>query len=264
MGLILKRYAVFLSTLCLVLATSGCALSKKIDHIKLKRQQRAEALLSFEKQFKSYRTIGMVEADVSVNELLAGGEREPIEEWSSAVRKNLTDVVVKEFTKRSVTLKPVSFNKETGGELREAYWLYRAINANFREENDDYKKLSLCNDDFPCPDYAIGQIEGFLKKERVDLLLFIFAENEIETEARKQARETSKVTSVLSHVFAPPWRLGFSPLRKPGAFVGMTMIDKTGTVIWHGSDDEDMVDLRNPQAADKMAKEILEKLFRRE
>ncbi|HEY6012187.1 MAG TPA: hypothetical protein VIX18_12045, partial [Nitrospirota bacterium] len=69
MGLISNRSAVFLLTLCLVLVTSGCAISKKLDEMKLKRQQRLEAVLEFENQFKSYRTIGMVEPDVFVNEL---------------------------------------------------------------------------------------------------------------------------------------------------------------------------------------------------
>jgi hypothetical protein len=261
MGLILKRYAVFLSTLCLVLATSGCALSKKIDHIKLKRQQRAEALLSFEKQFKSYRTIGMVEADVFVSELLAGGELEPNPEWSSDVKKHLTPLVVQEFSKKGVAVKPVGFDKETAGDLHDAYCMYQAVNENFRDVNDDYKKLPLCNEDFPCFDYTIGPIEGFLKKEKVDLLLFVFAVNEIETEARREARKSSHVSAAFSHMFGTG---GIKPLRKPGALVGMTLIDKSGEVVWHAHEEEDVVDLRTPQVTEKLAKEVIEELFERD
>ena len=261
MGLILKRYAVFLSTLCLVLAASGCALSKKIDHIKLKRQQRAEALLSFEKQFKSYRTIGMVEADVFVSELLAGGELEPNLEWSNDVKKHLTSLIIQEFSKKGVAIKPVGFDKETPGDLHDAYCLYRAVNENFRDENDDYKKLPLCNENFPCFDYTIGPIEGFLKKEKVDLLLFIFAVNEIETDARKEARQSSYASTVFSHTFG----LGkVYPLRKPGALVGMTMIDRSGEVVWHAHEEENVVDLRTPPVAEKLVKEVIDELFERD
>ena len=178
MGLISNRSAVFLLTLCLVLVTSGCAISKKLDEMKLKRQQRLEAVLAFENQFRSYRTIGMVEPDVFVNELLAGGEREQNLEWSDDVKKNLSSLVIREFSKKGVVLKSVAFDKETPGDLHDAYCMYRAVNDNFRDVNDDYKKLPVCNENLPCFDYTIGPIEGLLKKENVDLLLFVYAVNE--------------------------------------------------------------------------------------
>jgi hypothetical protein len=256
-----KRHLLFIVVFCSGLLLSGCAVSKKIEHIKLKRQQRAAALLSFEKQFKSYRTIGMVEADVFVSELLAGGELEPNLEWSNAVKKHLTEVVVQELAQKGITIKPIGLDKETAGDLHDAYCLYRAVNENFRDENDDYKKLPLCNENFPCFDYTIGPIEGFLKKEKVDLLLFIFAVNEIETDARKEARKSSYVSTAFSHTFG----LGrVNPLRKPGALVGMTMIDKSGEVVWHAHEDEDVVDLRTPQVTEKLVKEVIEELFERD
>ncbi len=261
MGLILKRHVVLLSAFCLVLATSGCALSKKLDLMKLKRQQRAEALLAFEKQFRSYRTIGMVEADVSVSELLAGGELEPNPEWSNDVKKHLTSLVIQEFSKRGVAIKPVGFDKETPGDLHDAYRLYLAVNENFLDVSDDYKKLPVCNENLPCFDYTIGPIEGVLKKEKTDLLLFVFAVNEIESKARKEARQSSYASTVLSHTFG----LGkVYPLRKPGALIGMTMIGRSGEVVWHAHEDEDVVDLRTPQVTEKLVKEVIDELFERD
>lgn len=261
MRLVWKRSSLHIIVFCCIFAISGCALSRKIEQIRLKHEQRAAALREFDNRFKSLRTIGMVTADVFVNELLAGGEEEQNDEWSSVARKNITDVVAQEFTKRAFTVKAVRFDKETGKEPREAYYLYRALNENFREENDDYKRLSLCNDDFPCPDYTVGQVEEFFNKEKVDLLLFVFADDKIETAARKEARSQSQAAAAFSHIFG---RGGIHSLRKPGAFVSMTMIDKGGAVFWHGSDDDSVVDLRNPRAADEMAKKVLEKLFRSE
>lgn len=262
MGLMLKRFLVLLATLCFVLSLSGCALSKKLDQKKLERKQRREAELAFENQFKSYRTIGLVEPDVFVNELLAGGELEPNPEWSDEAKKQLTSLVIREFSKNGMVLKSVGFDKDAPGRLHDAYCMYRAVNESFRDENDAYyKKLPLCTELLPCFDYTIGSVEGLLKKENADLLLFVFAENEIETKARKEARQSSYASTVFSHAFG----MGrVNPLRKPGALIGMTLVDKNGEVIWHAHEDEDVVDLRTPQVTEALVKEVVSRLFARD
>lgn len=251
MGLMRKRRLLLVSFMCLFIFISGCGPSKK-----------RLAMNEFQNRVQSIHTIGMLPPDAGVFQLLTAGEREPMNEWTDPVGKSLSTAVAKELAARSFSVKGVSVNKETQGELEEIYYLYRAINESLHTE-DDYKKLNLCANDLACPDYSVGPIEGFLKKQNVDALLAVYGYSEVESEGRTKAREKSIVISKITF-FAP---VRILPLRNTYLYVSVALIDKSGVVLWHGgeekSDANDLKDLRSPEAVTAVVKEVVEKLFDR-
>ncbi len=136
------------------------------------------------------------------------------------------------------------------------YYLFRAISESLYW-NKTYRKLSLCSNERTCPDYSFGPIDSLLRKHNVDAILLVFGQNELETEARASARHRSRSVAFVSS-FSP---VRLAPLRNPGTYLSMALIDHTGSVLWYTSIMSGKgFDFRDPAKIEELTKKMLDRV----
>lgn len=238
------RRFLFLAVL-LVLTISGCGPS-------LKKQ----ALADYDRQVRSFKTIGVATPDILMLELSAGGVQEQIDEWRVTAVQNLSQSLNKELKAHSVNFKIIAPGRDA--EFEDIQYLNRAISESLNW-NTTYRKLSLCADERICRDYSVGTVQSILRRHNVDALLLVYGVNELETSSRTAARRRSRAASFWMGAISP---VTFAPLRNPGTYLSMALIDQSGGVLWYsGAATGKGYDLRDQTVVDNLTKRILSRIW---
>lgn len=220
---------------------------------------REQSRIDYDNQVNAIKTVGMISPDMLIYELSAGGVQEQMDEWCDAASQNFSDVVKKELNARSVNVKGITLD-ENAVDDEEIIYLFRAITDSL-QWNKTYRKLSLCEDERICKDFAFGPVDRIFNRYKVDALLMVLGYNEMETSARAKARKRSRVLSKLS-AFGP---VRFAPLRGPGTYVSMALVNRSGSVLWYGAAASNRgYDLRDPAKVGEVAKRILGRMWLKE
>jgi hypothetical protein len=243
------RFFPFLTAFCFFIVMQGCGPSL-----------REQALADFNNQVKSIKTVGVVSPDMLIYELSAGGVRELMYEWCETARGNFSNAVADELNTRSVGSRPIDFDHDKDADLEEMYYLNRAISESL-QWNTTYRKLALCADERTCPDYSFGPVEPLLKKYKVDALLMVWGQGEQETSGRASARRRSRAISILSGF----GYVRIAPIRNPGTYVSMALIDRSGSVLWYTSTRSGKgYDLRDQAKVKELTRRMLSRLWAEE
>lgn len=238
------RQLLFLAAF-LLLTASGCGSS-------LKKQ----ALADYDRQVRSFKTIGVVTPDILMLELSAGGVQEQIDEWRVTAVQNLSQSLQKELDARAVRFRTIAPGRDA--DFEDIQYLNRAISESLNW-NTTYRKLSVCADERICRDYSVGPIQNILRRHNVDALLLVYGVNELETNNRAAARRRSRAASFWIGAVAP---VTFAPLRNPGTYLSMALIDQSGAVLWYsGTATGKGYDLRNGAVVEGLTKRILSRMW---
>jgi hypothetical protein len=189
-------------------------------------------------------------------ELSAGGVQEQIDEWRVTAIQNLSRSLQKELEARTVGFRTIVPDRDA--EFEDILYLNRAISESLNW-NTTYRKLSLCADERVCRDYSVGTVQSFLRRHNVDALLLVYGINELETSSRTAARRRSRAASFWAGVVLP---VTFAPLRNPGTYLSMSLIDRSGSVLWYsGTATGKGYDLRDQAVVENLTKRILSRMW---
>jgi len=237
----MTRAAAFLGTICIVMSVSACGPSL---------QERSR--IDFDNQIKSVKTIGMLDPDMMIYELSAGGVRELMDEWVEAATQNFSTVLKKDLQGKGLKVKTIALEESSDDE--EISHLFRAITESLKW-NKTYRKLSVCENKRICKDFSLGPMDHIFNKHKIDALLLVLGVNEMETAARAKARQRSRAVSRFLRVVAP---VSISPLGGPGTYVSMALVDRNGSVLWYtGASSNRVYDLRNEAKVSEVTKRML-------
>jgi hypothetical protein len=229
----------------LFLIVSGCGSSIK-----------SQAYADYDKQVRSLRTIGVLNPDILMVEVSAGGEREEMDEWEATAVQNMTRAMSRELNARQMSMKVIAPGKDP--ELEDLYYLNRAISQSLNWNATHYK-TSLCSDERICKDYAVGPVQELLRKYKVDALLIVYGVNELETANRAAARKRSRAASFWVGMVSP---VTFAPLNNPGTYLSIALIEPSGSVLWYsGTATGRGYDLRDQAVVDNLTKRIMSRML---
>ncbi len=237
----MTKAAAVLGIICIVLGISACGPS-------LREQSR----MDFDNQIRSIKTIGMLDPDMMIYELSAGGVRELMDEWVEAATQNFSAVLKKELQGKGLKVKPIAL--EASSDDEEISYLFRAITESMKW-NKTYRNLSICEDVRICKDFSLGPLDPIFNKHKIDALLVVFGVNEMETAARTKARKRSKALTAFVRVAT---RVSISSLGGPGTYVSMALVDRNGSVLWYtGASSNRAYDLRDEVKVSEVTKRML-------
>ncbi len=209
----------------------------------------------YDRQVRSLKTIGVLTPDILMLELTAGGETERMDEWETAADQNMIRSVSRELASLKMKVKMIAPNQHP--DLPEICYLNHAISESLNW-NTTWRRYSLCTDPRVCRDYAVGQVQEILNRQQVDALLIVYGINEIESAKRASARKKSRAASFWIGVASP---VTVAPLRNPGTYLSMSLVDRDGNVLWYsGTATGKGFDLRDQAVVDTLSKRILSRL----
>ena len=227
----------------------------------------------FQEQVKQIRTVAILPSDVGVYQIDAGDVREQIAEWSAQARNNVVTALENELrTKMKAVVKIVS--EESLGQnktrLEETRALYSTVLAMI---------LLHTNPDFPRHffeeklkdfDYSLGTEVGKLANG-ADALLFLYAQDQVETTGRRAQRALGYVlygTAVTLYLGVPilleeitkRYQLHPPIIRVIGGGNGVraALVDSgTGDILWINAVGSGAgTDLRDPASARAIVSEL--------
>lgn len=216
------------------LISSGCATPPKKIHADY--GQRASTI----------RSVGVLAPDVDIYELNAGGVREKIDTWSEQGRQNFAESLREELSKRALEVKIIKLEGDFREDLEEVNDLYDFISYSFAVHTAEGPNL------FPAKhdrfDYSVGQLDGILDAYHVDSLLIVHGFDEVTTGGRKAA-------TVVGALMGIGYRPGFT-------VVNMTLVDRSGTLLWHENFTKQggASDLRNARSVKVIIRKMLASL----
>lgn len=216
-----------------------------------------QSRIDFENQIKAIKTIGILDPDMLIFELSAGGVRELMDEWISAATTNFSKVIKKELQTRGLNVKSVTL-KGGSADDEEIPYLFQAITESLRW-NKTYRNLAVCDDERICKDFSLGDVQHIFSRYKIDALLMVFGVNEMETEARAKARKRSRH---LTRLIGMSTRIYISPLGGPGTYVSMALVDKNGSVLWYtGASSGRRYDLRDEAKVKEVTNRMLGRMW---
>lgn len=115
---------------------------------------------------------GLMPCDMKFYEVTGYGVVESREDWSAIGRKNLIQALIMGFEKRGYHIKPVTGDEGTEAEIEEIQALYRSVNKSIRLHAYGPQLFPEKKKNFH---YALGPIDGLLRKLGADSLIFVHA-----------------------------------------------------------------------------------------
>lgn len=185
---------------------------------------------------RDMKTILLLEPNIKISQVSAGGVREQINEWSKLGIENVTQAMINHFNGTPIAIKVLKLDGpgNNSDEIKEILALNDAVSWSIVTHT--YNEQSL----FPTKksrfEYSLGSLEAFLKKSGADALLMIRGEDEIAT--------TGKIALNALSV------LGGGTGRLERTYMWASLAGKNGDILWfnikvHGLGS----DLRNRESA---------------
>lgn len=189
----------------------------------------------------SIHTVGLIQPEIRIYELSAGGMQEQRDDWSAAGKANVTRGILGAFEERKIAVKPIPAEESRKEEVEDVQALYRAVVLSILLHSDGRNAFPAERRRF---DFTLGSLETLLDAFGVDALLFVYGRDEISTGGRK-------TLAVLGLAAGVVFRPGISVL-------GIGLVDRSGEVLWFNSEaSAGRTDFRDPESASKFTRELL-------
>jgi len=200
----------------------------------------------------NYRLIVM-QPDISVGLLTAGGAVEPNEEWTNRARDNVLKAIVAQQTGRGGETTVAATRAEAGGDpaqVSDLINLHSAVGNSIKLHKYFGLTLPTKKDRF---DWSLGdEAVAFGAATHNDYALFLHAEDSFSSGGRV-AVQIAGMLSCLAGVCVAP--AGGQQL----AFASLVDL-KTGKVVWYNVLVSEVGDIRTPDGATKMVNTLLDKM----
>lgn len=200
----------------------------------------------------NYRLIVM-QPDISVGVLTAGGAIEPHEQWTNQARENVLKALVAQQAGRGGQTKVAATREATGGDpamVNDLMWLHQAVGRSIQLHKYAMYPLPTKKDRF---DWTLGEkAVAFGKTAQYDYALFLHAEDSFSSGGRVALQVAGFLTCMVGVCVAPA---GGQQV------VFASLVDlKTGQVVWFNVLASSIGDIRSPEGAEKMVSTLLDKM----
>lgn len=200
----------------------------------------------------NYRLIVM-QPDISVGVLTAGGAVEPNEDWTNQARKNVLEAIATQQAGRGGVTKVAQSREDAGGdpaEVADLINLHNAVGTSIKLHKYLGLALPTKKDRF---DWTLGDdAVKFGAATQYDYALFLHAEDSFTSGGRAALQVAGLLTCVIGVCVMPAGG-------QQVAFA--TLVDlKTGQVVWFNFLASSVGDIRTPDGAKKMVDALLDKM----
>lgn len=224
----------------LILMLSGCAVTRQV------------ADNGFRPPKGDYRLI-VVQPDISVGILTAGGAIEPQEEWTNQARANVLKALTAQQSARGGQTKVAATREEAGGDpalISDLIELHKAVGASIQMHKYGMLPLPTKKDRF---DWTLGEpAVAFGASAHYDYALFMRAEDSFSSGGRVALQVAGFLTCFVGVCVAPT---GGQQI----AYASLVDL-KTGNVVWFNVLTSGVGDIRTPDGAQKMVSSLLDQM----
>ena len=200
----------------------------------------------------NYRLIVM-QPDISVGVLTAGGAVEPHEAWTNQARENVLKALEKQQADRGGATKVAATREEAGGDpatVADLYWLHNAVGNSIKLHKYMGLALPTKKDRF---DWTLGEkAVSFGASTQYDYALFLHAQDSFSSGGRVALQAAGMLTCLIGVCVMPA---GGQQI----AFASLVDL-KTGRVVWFNVLASSVGDIRSPEGAEKMVVSLLDKM----
>ena len=223
-----------------LVVTAGCATTRQV------------ADSGFRPPEGNYRLIVM-QPDISVGILTAGGAVEPHEQWTNQARDNVIKALTAQQASRGGQTKVVATREETGADpamVTDLMWLHKAVGLSIQLHKYAMYPLPTKKDRF---DWTLGsQAVAFGAATQYDYALFLRAEDSFSSGGRVALQVAGFLTCMVGVCVAPAGGQQVS-------FASLVDL-KTGKVVWFNVLSSGVGDIRSPDGAQKMVDLLLDQM----
>lgn len=221
--------------LCLLFLGSGCVPASYRAHPE------------FDARLQQIKSTGLIQPDIKVYELSAGGMHELKDDWCSQGKTNVIRAIYANPNEKLTGRKTIELDKETEREIEDIQALYRAVS--FSILHHTYNKHALFPEKQQRFDYSIGPVDKLLDKYGADALLFVYGSDEISTGGRKALQFVGLLTGIMP-------RSGITAL-------SFAVVDRSGSVLWYNiKGGQGNFDLRDYNSVSQLVNSALSELRR--
>jgi hypothetical protein len=223
-----------------VLSLAACTFTSQVAH----------------KEFRlpagNYRLMVM-QPDIHVGVLTAGGMVEHREDWTEQARRNITRSLTSQQNRRGAQTKVAASEEDTGADpalVEDLTDLHSMVGASIRLHKFAPFPLPTKRDKF---DWTLGQSAvDFGNATSYDYALFLHAQDSFSSGGRVALQVASFLACGLGVCVMPTGGMQV-------AFASLVDL-KTGQVVWFNTLSSSVGDIRTPEGADKMVKTLLDKM----
>lgn len=198
----------------------------------------------------NYRLLVM-QPDITVGVLTAGGAFEAREDWTQQARDHVIQALVAQQGKRGGTTKVATTREDTGADpalVNDLVWLHNSVGQTIKVHKYSPLQLPTKRDRF---DWTLGSSAvDFGKTAQYDYALFLHAQDSFSS----GGRVALQIAGMLS--------CGFGVCVMPGGGVQAafaSLVDlRTGRIVWFNTLASTVGDIRTPEGATKMVSALLE------
>jgi len=224
----------------LVLLLSGCATTRQV----------AES--GFRPPNGDYRLI-VIQPDISVGILTAGGGIEPQSQWTEQARENVLKALTAQQSARGGKTKIAATREEAGADpalISELIELHKAVGASIQMHKYGVLLLPTKKDRF---DWTLGEpAVAFGDAANYDYALFLHAEDSFSSGGRVALQVAGFLTCFVGVCVAPPGG-------QQVAYASLVDL-KTGRVVWFNVLRSGIGDIRTADGAQKMVSSLLDQM----
>lgn len=185
-----------------------------------------QAVSTAAEKSKAGKKIVLAPPVVRVFEVSAGGVPEQMDEWSARESDNVTRALFSRFSSSGTRVELLKADSETDRELKEILALFAVI----------------CQSNALANSPSVGSIESLLQRAGGDQLLIVTGEDQFATAGKKAVNILGTITGVAASAVT-----GVAVIpRMEGTMLRMALIDRDGTIAWHGFN-RGSIDLRNQE-----------------
>lgn len=202
----------------------------------------------FNESCKKIGSYCLVKPEVEICEISAGGVVEIRDDWCARGLENVVGALQETLDQKGVAYRRVSLDADFKKEAAEIRALYRAVSQSIRTH-----ALGTGPHVFPEKtksfDYSIGPIDEILKKYGCDGLIIVYGTDQVSTSGRKALMALSAIAGAFTGVVIVP--VGGMTT------VNFALVDGDGNILWYNSKIEEGYDLRNPDSALKLIRNVV-------
>jgi len=219
----------------IVLWSAGCVSTPEWYR---KYHQPYRAHPELDRRAKTVRVVGVLQPDIKIYELTAGGVTELRDEWSAAGRDAVLQGLSEVLKERGVAIKPVVVDKDQQRSVDDVTVLYRAVSGSIIEHTYTQHPFHTKLENF---DYSVGSIDALLQKYQADALVIVYGVDQISSNGRKALRGVGLVLGAVTG--QPVVSQGMTALN-------IALVDRSGAVLWYKiAGDSGGFDLRDARSA---------------
>lgn len=202
----------------------------------------------FDTNCKLIKSYCLVEPDVEICEISAGGVTEIRDDWCKQGLDNVVAALQKTLDMKKVNYKRITIDDEFKQEIEDVRALYKAVSQSIRLHAIGPGPY-VFPDKVKIFDYSVGPINPILDRYDCDALIIVYGTDAISTGGRKALMALGAIAGAFTGVVIMPAG-GITT-------INFALIDEGGNVLYYTSKAGGGFDLRNPESAMSLVNQVM-------